>query len=90
MPEMATGFDLMPKAVLDQHFLKRNRLSRLMAAISSNPGLIGYGIDEDTAILVYDKEYKVIGSSYVIRVESKDGKMQIDAYEDGEAMPINK
>ncbi len=86
-PEMATGLDLLPGAIVDQHFLKRNRLARLIAAIRANPELVGYGIDEATAIVVSGDEYKVIGESYVLRIELVDGKIKIDAFENGEVIP---
>lgn len=87
-PEISTGFELLPNAILDQHFLKRNRLSRLISAIRSHPDLIGYGIDEGTAILVFDKEYKIIGESYVLRVAMVNDQIQIDAFEDGDVISL--
>lgn len=88
-PQISTGLDLLEQTIIDQHFLKRNRLSRLIAAVKAHPKLMGLGIDEDTAIIVGDKEYRVIGKSYVIRVELVDGAIQIDAFEDGDAIPID-
>jgi cyanophycinase len=78
----------MPGAIIDQHFLKRNRLSRLMAAVRTHPGLIGFGIDEGTAIVVYDNEYRIVGESYVLRVELVEGAIQIDAFEDGDIITM--
>ncbi|MEA1897476.1 MAG: cyanophycinase [Bacteroidota bacterium] len=87
-PEISTGLKLMPGAIIDQHFLKRNRLSRLIAAVRTHPGLIGFGIDEGTAILVYDNEYRIVGQSYVLRVELIEGAIKIDAFEDGDIIPM--
>ncbi|MEL7121701.1 MAG: cyanophycinase [Bacteroidota bacterium] len=89
-PEITTGFDLVPGAIIDQHFLRRNRLKRLMAAIRAHPEMVGFGIDEDTAIHINGNEYKVIGSSYVMQIEMVEGKIQLNAYEDGETITINK
>ena len=86
-PEITTGFELLPNALLDQHFLRRNRLARLIAGVRAHPDLIGYGIDEGTAIVVANNEYKVVGNSYVMRIELVDGAIKIDAYEDGEVIP---
>ena len=33
------GFDPLPNAVDDQHFLKRNRLRRVLGGVETNPGL---------------------------------------------------
>jgi cyanophycinase len=66
-PEAQTGqgFDFLPGAVVDQHFLKRNRLPRLQGLLAKQPGLVGFGIDEDTALLVKGRELRVIGDSNV-------------------------
>lgn len=49
---MAKGLGLAPHVVIDQHFRRRDRLGRLLTALSYNPGLLGMGIDEDTAALI--------------------------------------
>jgi cyanophycinase len=49
---MAKGLGLAPNLVVDQHFRRRDRLGRLLTALSYNPGLLGVGIDEDTAALI--------------------------------------
>ena len=87
-PKITTGLRLLPGAIIDQHFLKRNRLARLISAIRSHPDLIGLGIDEGTAIIVSNKEYKVVGGSYVLRIELIDGSLKIDAFEDGDIIPM--
>ena len=87
-PEISTGLELLPGAIIDQHFLKRNRLSRLIAAVRIHPELIGFGIDEGTAIVVSDNEYRIVGKSYVLRVELVEGVIKIDAFEDGDIMPL--
>ena len=87
-PKIMTGLELLPGAIIDQHFLKRNRLSRLIAAVRLHPELIGFGIDEGTAIVVSDNEYKVVGESYVLRIELVEGEIKIDAFEDGDIIPL--
>lgn len=67
---LGRGMDLMPDAVIDQHFLRRNRLTRLMGVLHKHPELIGFGIDERTALLVQPRSgsLTVIGDSYVMAV----------------------
>ena len=89
LPEISRGFDLMKGAIVDQHFLKRNRLSRLISAVRFYPDLIGYGIDEGSAIVCYDNEYRIIGESYVLRVQIKNGVIEMDAFKDGDIIPID-
>lgn len=62
---VATGFDLLPGAVIDQHFLARNRKGRLVGVIDARPHLFGVGIDEDTALLVKGRGMRVVGKSSV-------------------------
>ncbi len=60
------GFDLFPNAVVDQHFLKRKRMDRLMGLLGNHPELLGFGIDEATALLVQGNRLSVLGDSYVV------------------------
>ena len=66
--KVAQGFDFLPGVVVDQHFLKRNRIKRLLGVVRQHPDLIGLGIDEQTALVVNvrGKRMNVIGNSYVI------------------------
>lgn len=67
-PDLSQGFDFLPGAVVDQHFLKRKRLQRLLGALTTHPELIGLGIDENTALVVNIRSrlLSVIGDSYVV------------------------
>jgi cyanophycinase len=64
-PELGVGFDLLPDAVIDQHFLRRNRKPRLHAAVEKIPGCLGVGIDEGTALVVHGGRARVVGESVV-------------------------
>jgi cyanophycinase len=61
----AQGFDFLPGAVVDQHFLKRNRQERLFGLINKHPELVGFGIDEGTALIIQGRTLNVIGASTV-------------------------
>lgn len=52
MAQMIAGFGLVPELIIDQHFRQRDRIGRLLSLVASNPGLLGVGIDEDTATLI--------------------------------------
>lgn len=60
------GIDLLPNAVIDQHFLKRDRMGRLQTLMSRHPELIGFGVDERTALIVHGGRLSVVGESYVV------------------------
>ena len=63
--QMAKGLGLAPDIVIDQHFRQRDRLGRLVTALSYNPGPLGIGVDEDTAAVIDGDELRVIGSGAV-------------------------
>jgi cyanophycinase len=68
---LAPGFALVPDAVIDQHFAQRGRLGRLLSAIAQNPFVLGFGIDEDTAMVVRGPEVSVIGSGTVVVLDGQ-------------------
>ena len=51
-PDIQTGLDLLPGAIIDQHFTQRNRQPRLRLAVKQHPECVGLGIDEGTALIV--------------------------------------
>lgn len=64
---VSEGFGFLPDVIIDQHFIKRKRLNRLISLVIENADKIGIGIDESTAIVVYpDRTFEVIGESQVI------------------------
>jgi cyanophycinase len=69
MANFVPGLGLISKLIFDQHFRQRNRMGRLIYAVASNPGLLGVGIDEDTAAIVQDNLLSVRGSSAVTIVD---------------------
>jgi len=52
MTQLAAGLGLVRDVVIDQHFGQRNRYGRLLMLVSQSPGLLGIGIDEDTAAVI--------------------------------------
>lgn len=60
-PVISQGLDLLPDAIVDQHFTERNRLPRLRLAIEEHPECFGIGIDEGTAVLVRGRTMLVVG-----------------------------
>jgi len=67
-PALKTGFDLLPNAIVDQHFLARERLPRLVAAVTQVKGTFGVGIDEGTALFVNARRIDVVGKSKALFV----------------------
>ena len=70
---LAPGLGLTNRLVIDQHFRQRDRLGRLLTAVSYNPFATGVGIDEDTAlVLSADDTFEVIGSGTVTIVDPSE------------------
>lgn len=65
------GLGLWPGVIVDQHFLKRQRYNRLLSLVLEHPGLVGVGIDEDTAVLVSGRRFEVIGDSSVVVIDAR-------------------
>ncbi len=63
---MAPGLGLTNKIIIDQHFSQRDRIGRLMTALSYNPFISGIGIDENTAAFIdSDGVLEVLGSGAI-------------------------
>ncbi|TAD80377.1 MAG: cyanophycinase [Oscillatoriales cyanobacterium] len=71
--DMATGFGVLPHTIVDQHFHNRNRMARLLSAVSLHPDRLGIGIDEDTcACFEDDGVIEVLGKGTVTIVDAAD------------------
>ena len=70
---LAPGLGLTNRVIIDQHFNKRGRMGRLLAALSFNPFVCGLGIDENTAAFIGpDGNMEVIGHGTVTIVDPSD------------------
>jgi cyanophycinase len=73
MAQISSGLGLLRDVVVDQHFEQRTRLGRLLASVAQSPGLIGLGLDEDTAAIVYaDQTLEVIGRGAVTIIDGRN------------------
>jgi cyanophycinase len=78
MAQMFAGFGLINNVIIDQHFRQRDRIGRLLSLVASNPGLLGIGIDEDTAAIIdSDNVLRVIGRHSVTLVDGSHMKSDI-------------
>ncbi len=70
--DMAMGLAIIPEIIVDQHFHNRNRMARLLSAISTHPERLGIGIDEDTcAIFGPDETLSVMGRGTVTILDAQ-------------------
>lgn len=69
---MAPGLGLVPDVIIDQHFAERGRHGRLVGAVAHNPRILGLGVDEDTALIVRERRFTVIGAGGVHVFDGED------------------
>jgi cyanophycinase len=70
---LAPGLGLTNRVIIDQHFRQRDRLGRLLTAISYNPFAIGIGLDENTAAFIApDHSLEVVGSGAITVVDPSE------------------
>ena len=70
------GLALWPEALIDQHFLTRQRDNRLISAVMDRPALIGVGIDEGTAVIVQGASFEVVGKSSVVVIDARGAQVE--------------
>ena len=80
---LGTGLGFFPHGIIDQHFDRKARVGRLIAAVMASPAphQIGFGIDEDTA-MVFDAatgELQIVGSGNVVVVDARNASNLAEA-----------
>jgi cyanophycinase len=69
------GLTLLPDVVVDMHFTERGRFQRLLSAVAVEPANLGVGVDEDTAVLVKDHVFEVLGSGAVTVLDAGEARV---------------
>ena len=88
--KVTAGIGLLSDVVIDSHFIKRGRFTRLMGIIATNPGHIGIGLGEDTGIIIR-KGYLIetIGNGLVVIFDGMEIKYSNITYiRNGEAIAV--
>jgi cyanophycinase len=79
MVQLSAGLGILQGLVVDQHFEQRGRIGRLLALVAQSPSLLGLGVDEDTAAIVFaDHTLHVIGKGAATIVDGRH--VTTDAY----------
>jgi cyanophycinase len=74
--EITPGLGFLHGAIVDQHFIRRQRENRLISVVLERPTLLGVGIDEGTALEVTpDGRWAVLGRSAVIVLDARSAKI---------------
>ena len=71
--KITTGLGFIDDVIIDSHFEKRGRFSRLAQAVAANPSAIGIGLGEDTGMLIIEgNKMEAIGSGLVIIIDGHE------------------
>jgi cyanophycinase len=73
--EVDRGFGFLPAdVVLDQHFVKRGRIARLLPLMASRGLALGLGVEEDSAAVVQGTQVRVIGARGVLVADLSEAR----------------
>ncbi|AJR04239.1 cyanophycinase [Siansivirga zeaxanthinifaciens CC-SAMT-1] len=75
--EISQGMGFIKHAIIDQHFVKRMRMNRLVSIAIEHPNETAIGIDESTAIIIEGDSIKVTGLSQVIVIKNPKKNLKI-------------
>ena len=73
------GLGFLKEGLVDQHFLARGRWARLLVAVLGTEGdSLGFGIDENTALVVEGDSAWVVGESGVVFLDARSAAREDD------------
>ena len=85
------GLGLLPGAILDQHFIRRQRENRLFSLVVAHPRLLGLGIDEGAALLVRDGRHAEAAGGQVMAVDgSHRAELRVFLLNPGDTFDLEK
>jgi cyanophycinase len=74
--EVVPGLGFLSGAIVDQHFIRRERHNRLISVVLERPTMLGVGIDEGTALVVGpDGAWRVIGRSAALIYDARAARV---------------
>jgi cyanophycinase len=82
----SSGLGILQSCIIDTHFIKRGRFSRLAHAIIMNPDQLGVGLGEDTALVIRNgSDAECYGSGMVVIIDGRNiDQTNITDVEEGE------
>ncbi len=91
-PTLTNGWDMLPGAIVDQHFGQRNRMTRLQTAVERHPERFGMGIDERTAVFVKGRNISVVGqgSVSILLAKSEDRDREVQQLHAGDSADLTQ
>jgi cyanophycinase len=69
------GVGFLDNVIIDQHFVKRKRLNRLISVVLEHPELPGIGIDESTALIVSPEDHgEIMGRGTIVMFDARNAQ----------------
>ncbi|MEM1434539.1 MAG: cyanophycinase [Pseudomonadota bacterium] len=78
---LARGLGFFRHGLVDQHFLHRGRLGRLLAACRELEQTLAYGIDENSALIVEGNRGTVVGETGVVLLDLRKARYDHQGYD---------
>lgn len=69
------GLALWTSAIVDQHFVERERQGRLLTIVLDMPRMIGVGIGERTAVVLSGDAFRVVGEGSVLVYDARKAEV---------------
>ncbi len=86
--QTSSGFGFIENCIIDTHFIKRGRFSRLAHAVVNHPDQLGIGLGEDTALIIKNgSEAECRGSGMVVIIDGNYIK-QTNIYNSSSNEPV--
>jgi cyanophycinase len=74
--EIVPGLGFLHNAIVDQHFIRRQRANRLFSVVLERPAFLGVGIDEGTVLKVTgDGKWTVLGRGTVMILDARGSRV---------------
>ena len=90
--KISSGLGFIEDCIIDTHFIKRGRFGRLAEAVVMNPGCVGIGLGEDTALMIKKGRLATcVGSGMVVIIDGQNiGHTNMAYAEEGQAVCVEK
>lgn len=86
------GLGLLKNVVLDQHFIRRNRMQRLLSVMLGSTERYAIGVDENTGLYVHNGyEFEVLGGRKAVLIDTGEipGKITLEIKRPGDRFQLN-
>jgi len=77
---LGRGLGFFPWGIVDQHFLARGRIGRLVCAARECDEALAFGVDENTALIVKNGRAEVVGETGVLFLDLRRARFDVDGY----------